>query len=683
MGEVETDQLEVLWVGEASNAYDLSQLAKETQKTDRQSALTILDSRSVAVVVVSVASSDEASEIGEFLTTVSNLWPNITRLVFVGNSLPVDHAQQLIQSLVNSVGVHFLFREGKSMNHLVDIIERAVDGFNTRKEQNRIHQEVKLQNARLEEMTDGLELMVAERTRYLSLSKSQVEGKISGMRGLIQFIKNLSSLSEIEDLYLLLRQDIKSFHQVQNVYLGYLSSDQIPRIMYFQSREVRVRSAQKMWDQSLRIRVNQVEDSQYLANEFSRPFAKVIGIPILIKTNGAVESIEPRCESVIYFEHTFQSEDEEIFLNYIGERLQPLGLTFDRIQLDRQVKTASLMWEKTFDGVKDPIAILDRDHQLMRNNQSFGWESDSSICFKKFNNLDHPCVGCPVPSVFESSKAQVGNVKKGSRMFEVHSYPIQLVSGSRPSNVVNYYVDVTLKQELQGKMIQNEKMAAIGHLAGNIAHELNNPLTGIRSLCQVLISEVEAGSNRYDDLCEVEKAAGRCQGIITNLLDFSKETGAKHLESISLNEIVTKTLPFLKVAMRNHNCRVELSKQEPFVRAEPQLLQQVVFNIVNNACQSMRDPGTLTVETDIFEKEGKQFSRLKVSDTGVGISKENLKSIFDPFFTTKSVGQGTGLGLSMSKNIIESVDGAILVNSEVGEGTCFFVELPFRIGGST
>jgi signal transduction histidine kinase len=210
-------------------------------------------------------------------------------------------------------------------------------------------------------------------------------------------------------------------------------------------------------------------------------------------------------------------------------------------------------------------------------------------------------------------------------------------------------------------------------LAGNIAHELNNPLTGIRSLAQVLIAELPIGQ-LSDDIREVEKAAERSQKIIENLLDFSKGEGEDKQQRISLNEIVRRTLPMIKTAMREHRSEILLSEEDAPVRVEPHLMQQVVFNLVNNACQAMKDPGTITIETEM--RPGDRQCALHVRDTGVGIPPEIIDAIFEPFFTTKEKGQGTGLGLSMSRSIIEKFGGDITVKSKVGEGTVFTVVLP-------
>lgn len=260
---------------------------------------------------------------------------------------------------------------------------------------------------------------------------------------------------------------------------------------------------------------------------------------------------------------------------------------------------------------------------------------------------------------------------EGDRVYQVHSYPINL-EGGRPTNVVNAYVDISQSRELYIRLLQSEKMGALGVLAGNIAHELNNPLTGIRSLTQVLIKEVDPQSPLASDLNEIERATERSQKIIRNLQDFSNKEGTQ-LENFALDEIVERTIPMLKSLLRSHRLEIDLGTANRKVRGEPHLIQQVVFNLINNACQAMKNPGTLTISTEIFEG---QKLLLKIKDTGPGIPKEIRSRVFEPFFTTKREGLGTGLGLSLSREIIERHHGRIDFVSDEGIGTEFFVQFP-------
>jgi signal transduction histidine kinase len=259
-------------------------------------------------------------------------------------------------------------------------------------------------------------------------------------------------------------------------------------------------------------------------------------------------------------------------------------------------------------------------------------------------------------------------------MFEVHAYPIQMEQSESSFHMIVHYTDITQSTKLQGQIIQSEKMAALGLLAGNIAHELNNPLTGIKSLAQILISEVGKDHVSFSDLHEIEQAAQRSEQIIKNLLDFSSLHDSQK-QKVSLRDVVQKTLPFLKTTMRYQSTQIELEEGEDDVEVEPQLLQQVIFNLVNNACQAMGDTGTLTLSSTILS----DFVQVSVRDTGPGIPLEIRDAIFAPFFTTKEEGLGTGLGLSMSRSIIEKFGGTLYLNEQWTSGSEFIIRLP-RVG---
>jgi signal transduction histidine kinase len=237
-------------------------------------------------------------------------------------------------------------------------------------------------------------------------------------------------------------------------------------------------------------------------------------------------------------------------------------------------------------------------------------------------------------------------------------------------------VDITESQELYLKVVQSEKMGAIGKLAGHIAHELNNPLTGLRSLSQVLIQETTPGEALHSDLIEIEKASLRSQRIIKNLLEFS-HSESQPQSLVTVDEIVEKTLPLLKTALRSHRFQLKLQSKEALVEVEPHLLQQVVFNLVNNACQAMKEPGTLSISTQVANGNPRTVE-LKIGDTGPGIPPDIQDKIFEAFFTTKKEGIGTGLGLSLSKSVIERFGGKIHFDSSPATGTTFFINLPIR-----
>lgn len=668
----------ILWVDDDADVLDSARRLFKSSPWELVPAGTAqaareLIARETFAVIVADQRLQAASGI-DLLEFAKEKAPSATRILLTG---AVD-----IGILEEAVNRGHVFRfVGKPWDNellLVDI-GKAVEHHQLKMTQSSLLKEVSSQNKQLERLTSGLEQIVVERTGNVESSKVEAEKKLSHVRELVRFIKDLSMLTSVEDLLNLIRKELKSFHELRAPSLAYVVADRTPIILYLQGKQVVEREARQMWSRRPRIRINELEDRLYLANEFGRPFVKVLAIPL--KRRAVASDASDEAPATLFFEHALPDEKIDQFLSFISERLQPLSIALDRILLEYHLKWTSVQWEGTFDGIKDPIAIVDIDYRVVRANRHFPLKPEDrsyeTSCHKVFANSDMICRGCPVAKALETGQPQKGQIKRGSRVYDVLSYSIHLNDDQVSTNVINHYVDVTSSRELHGRMIQSEKMAAVGLLAGNIAHELNNPLTGIRSLAQVLLEEVPKEGTLRDDISEVEKASERSQKIIENLLGFSKGESDQKQVLISLNEIVRRTLPMLKTALREHRSEMLLSPDEPSVKVEPHLMQQVVFNLVNNACQAMRDAGTVTVRTETqIDSSGRAWSTLHVIDTGDGIPDDIIENIFEPFFTTKEKGQGTGLGLSMSQSVIENFGGTISVTSKVQEGTHFVVRLP-------
>jgi sensor histidine kinase regulating citrate/malate metabolism len=351
-----------------------------------------------------------------------------------------------------------------------------------------------------------------------------------------------------------------------------------------------------------------------LANVLGRPFSKAMVIPIempLHEDSSAMPSFH------LIIENSIPDSDISEVLDFCLERLEPLTTAIERIRVEQELIHFSYRWEKTFDGLKDPIAIIDRRDQVLRSNRKFATRGRKSECYEMFAGRTSRCEGCPVPQVLETGEVSKGEVRREGRVYEVYSYPIALVPGGRPTNVVNQYVDQTESRELYMRLLQSEKMGALGLLAGNIAHELNNPLTGIRSLAQVIKEGLDPRSQLAADLTEIEKAAERSQKIIRNLLEFVEQKDPV-LSDVTVDDLIEKTLPFLKTAFRMLRVKKDLQTPNVIVRAEPQMLQQVFFNLIHNACQAMGKTGTLSLETEVNQDQ----LIFWVRDTGPGIAPE-------------------------------------------------------------
>ncbi len=233
-------------------------------------------------------------------------------------------------------------------------------------------------------------------------------------------------------------------------------------------------------------------------------------------------------------------------------------------------------------------------------------------------------------------------------------------------------------QKTQDTLVQAEKLSSIGQIAAGVAHEINNPLTGVLLYTRLMLKALREG--RFDPetskerLSLMEQETERCSRIIKNLLDFSRQTQPKPVP-FPVGKVIKNALSILShhAELNNVNITFESEEDLPMVYADPDQIQQVFVNIIINAIQAMPNGGTLTIKAGHLKDTKEVF--VKFIDTGIGISKENIKKLFTPFFTTKDKGKGVGLGLAVCYGIIQRHKGKIEVESEVGKGTTFTVKL--------
>ncbi|MBO9389926.1 MAG: response regulator [Roseiflexus sp.] len=232
----------------------------------------------------------------------------------------------------------------------------------------------------------------------------------------------------------------------------------------------------------------------------------------------------------------------------------------------------------------------------------------------------------------------------------------------------------------QQRLIQSERLTAVGELVAGVAHELNNPLTAVLGFAGIL-QEVAPAEYQHD-LTMIVESATRARRIVQNLLTFARQRET-HLEEVDLNLAVQQVLSLLAYQMRTHNISIEerLQPQLPVTIADSTAIKQVILNLLNNAQQALATwsgQRTIVVTTRLELHENRQWLVLEIADTGPGIAPEHLPRIFEPFFTTKPVGEGTGLGLSICYGIVSQYHGNIRVQSAPGKGACFTVELPVQ-----
>jgi two-component system, NtrC family, sensor kinase len=236
-------------------------------------------------------------------------------------------------------------------------------------------------------------------------------------------------------------------------------------------------------------------------------------------------------------------------------------------------------------------------------------------------------------------------------------------------------------KEANMRLIESEKMTALGQLGAGIAHEVKNPMTSIRGYAQMGLRKVPEDSPLFEYFKTIEKETGRSLDILKNLLKFSRQETAE-MSLIDVNSVVTDTLKLVthQLEMKKVTVVPQLCEESLQVMGNANQLEQVLLNLCMNAGDAMEKGGTLTVSTDLAANGA--AAKVRVSDTGSGIPPEAIGRIFDPFFTTKPVGKGTGLGLSVSYGIVKDHKGEIKVESRVGHGTTFHILIPIVQGES-
>jgi signal transduction histidine kinase len=269
-------------------------------------------------------------------------------------------------------------------------------------------------------------------------------------------------------------------------------------------------------------------------------------------------------------------------------------------------------------------------------------------------------------------KREVIQVLKGSS----HEF------GAMPHKCEAPVIDLEKESTDQAGLLQQHKMISLGRLAASVVHEINNPLAGILNYLRLMIKILNRDSpsreqkkkfQRYLDL--VASEIGRCSKIVSNLLAFSRKSNME-FGDVNLLELLEKSIMLSqhKLDLQNIKLIADFNPAVPTVWGDFNQIQQCVINLIFNAIDAMPDGGMLTVEC--AKDTGNKMVKIRVRDTGSGISDEDLPHVFEPFFTTKAEGSGLGLGLSTVYGIIDRHKGTIGVESEVGKGSVFTLKLP-------
>lgn len=347
------------------------------------------------------------------------------------------------------------------------------------------------------------------------------------------------------------------------------------------------------------------------------------------------------------------------------------------------------------DGITDVMMVLSEDMRIISVNHVFeelfpGINPIGKTCHSIFRNSNKPCPECPAFRSLSTNavckETAIFHIGERNMRFDMVASPLKSPDFSE-HRILIFKRDVTMEKEYQAKFYQAEKMATIGVLAAGVAHEINNPLAAVAGFAEGIQRRLARLDDSVpDELAEdlrdytntILKECLRCQEIVKTLLTFSRPISADFIP-VDLNIVAGDTVKLLHHQFRKRRSitlTTNLHESLPLIHGDEAQLKQVTLNLLTNALDAVGTEGNIEVET---LTEGSSVL-LRVHDTGCGIPPDKKDMLFEPFFTTKPVGRGIGIGLSTCFNIVREHDGEIIVESEVGKGSCFTVKLPTKPG---
>lgn len=372
-----------------------------------------------------------------------------------------------------------------------------------------------------------------------------------------------------------------------------------------------------------------------------------------------------------------------------SDELGNLAAAFNGMSAELQEKSLRLEQEKerldvVVDGIGAGFALVTKEYEVTWLNTTLTeWLDEKELtlpCYSLIGEQKIPCKKCPItcPDLYEQAERIMKyTLNDGTeKIFRHRVFPLSHTMRAEGEFLL-VIEDVTEQKQIEEKMMQTDKLSALGIMASSFAHEVNNPLTTINVYAEDLIDrlhteELDQSEMEYY-LQKIKDNTDRCKQITNNLLNFSRKSNWT-VSQIDLHETINNSIDLVNYLLKKHQIKVKLTieKDLPPVFGDSLKFMQVLVNLLNNAIDAMEDHGVIRISA----KMGRSFVVITINDTGKGIPDEELAKVFDPFFTTKPVGKGTGLGLSVCYGIIQQLGGEIYIDSEVNVGTTIKIRLP-------
>lgn len=362
---------------------------------------------------------------------------------------------------------------------------------------------------------------------------------------------------------------------------------------------------------------------------------------------------------------------------------QQIGITVESLQNVAALVQSKELLQSVFDGIPDMMVLLDRDLTIHMMNRAFlarHGEPLRQVLGKHCGAGDRSCgdalAGTRLQETLTTRRQTREEIRTAAgEIFSLYYYPI-LDDAGEVWGVLRFARDITLEKQVEQRIQQTEKMAALGQLAAGLAHEINNPMGVILCYTDLLRRGLPGNDQALRDVETIDRQARTCKRILSDLLKFARIRGAERRPG-DINQALGEVLEMLRSQFAKQGTRIEtcLSPDLPRLCFDVGKLKQVFLNLLINAHQATAGrQGCIAVSTRHRTEAG--TVEIVFRDNGTGIPADIMQRIFDPFFSTKGTGEGTGLGLSVSYGIVRDHDGEILVASEADRWTEFTVVLP-------
>ncbi len=377
-----------------------------------------------------------------------------------------------------------------------------------------------------------------------------------------------------------------------------------------------------------------------------------------------------------------RSSEMQSLLMSIG---QQIGITIDSLNNFAALLQSKELLQSVFDGIPDMMVLLSPDLDIRMANRAYLKRHSITLeealnqkCRPLENGCEWPLAGRQLSQAMSTHQPAKEEITTASgEIFMVYYYPI-LDEADKIWGILRYARDITLEKQVENRIQQTEKMAALGQLAAGVAHEINNPMGIILCYTDLLKRQIKGDEQAVQDIEIVEKQAGNCRRIVSDLLNFSRRRKTRS-QPANINTALSEVIEMLRHQFQKSGTEIEteLDQNLPVLSMDVDKMKQVFLNLLMNANQAIVEPpGQVRVCTR-FDKN-RSVIEIAIRDNGSGIAPEIIGKIFDPFFSTKQTGEGTGLGLSVSYGIIKDHGGELTVETEIGEYTEFNIQLPAR-----